>query len=103
MECNTVQDEKCEDETVGYTTTKKCQKWPRQECKLSKKAVTKYTTMTGCNKEPTELCAPAGCGFKEVGWDFVKTFDYFFSFRAQRIAMMRPRLLLGRGLRKNAP
>ena len=66
MECNTVQDEKCEDETVGYTTTKKCQKWPRTECSLSKKAVTKYTTMTGCNKEPTELCAPAGCGFKEV-------------------------------------
>jgi hypothetical protein len=65
VECNTVQDEKCEDETVGYTTTKKCQKWPRQECQLSKKAVTKYTTMTGCNKEPTELCAPAGCGFKE--------------------------------------
>jgi len=65
VECNTVQDEKCEDETVGYTTTKKCQKWPRTECSLSKKAVTKYTTMTGCNKEPTELCAPAGCGFKE--------------------------------------
>merc|ERR1711936_1039087 len=65
VECNTVHDEKCEDETVGYTTTKKCQKWPRQECTLSKKSVTKYTTMTGCNKEPTELCAPAGCGFKE--------------------------------------
>jgi len=65
VECNTVEDEKCEDETVGYTTTKKCQKWPRQECSLSKQAVTKYTTMTGCNKEPTELCAPAGCGFKE--------------------------------------
>ena len=65
VECNTVEDEKCEDETVGYTTTKKCQKWPRQECSLSKKAITKYTTMTGCNKEPTELCAPAGCGFKE--------------------------------------
>ena len=28
--------------------------------------MTKYTTMTGCNKEPTELCAPVGCGFKEV-------------------------------------
>ena len=28
--------------------------------------VTKFTTMTGCNKEPTELCAPAGCGFREV-------------------------------------
>merc|ERR1712045_63594 len=34
-------------------------------CSLSKKTVTKYTTMTGCHKEPTELCAPAGCGYKE--------------------------------------
>ena len=33
--------------------------------------VTKYTTMTGCNKEPTELCAPAGCGFKEVDFLFI--------------------------------
>jgi hypothetical protein len=41
VECNTVQDEKCEGETVGYTITKKCQNWPRQECKLSKKAVNK--------------------------------------------------------------
>ena len=33
---------------------------------LIKLQVTKFTTMTGCNKEPTELCAPAGCGFREV-------------------------------------
>ena len=32
--------------------------------------VTKYTTMTGCNKEPTELCAPVGCGFTEVSYFF---------------------------------
>ena len=61
-----MEDEKCEDVTVGYTTTKQCQKWPRQQCNLEKKTTTKYTTMTGCNKEPTELCAPKGCGFKEV-------------------------------------
>ena len=28
-ECVTVIDEKCEDETVGYTTQTKCHKWPR--------------------------------------------------------------------------
>ena len=26
----------------------------------------KYTPITGCTKEPRELCAPAGCGFKKV-------------------------------------
>merc|ERR1712106_1241496 len=36
--CETVVEEKCEDETSGYTT---------------------------CTKEPKELCAPAGCGFKQ--------------------------------------
>merc|ERR1711922_125338 len=35
VSCETIQDEKCADETAGYT------------------------------KEPRELCAPAGCGFKE--------------------------------------
>ena len=66
VNCETVEDEKCEDVTEGYTTTKRCQKWPRQQCSLEKVVTTKYTTMTGCNKEPTELCAPQGCGFVEV-------------------------------------
>jgi hypothetical protein len=29
VNCNTIQDEKCEQETVGYTTQNKCTKWPR--------------------------------------------------------------------------
>merc|ERR1712037_33669 len=41
VECKTEVEEKCEDNTSGYTT------------------------ITGCTKEPRELCAPAGCGFKE--------------------------------------
>jgi len=65
VECETIQDEKCEDETSGYTTFTKCSKWPREVCDVKKKRVTKYTPITGCTKEPRELCAPAGCGFKE--------------------------------------
>merc|ERR1712055_1184278 len=41
VDCETQIEEKCADNTSGYTTT------------------------TGCSKEPRELCAPAGCGFKE--------------------------------------
>merc|ERR1712156_1202790 len=66
----------CKEETSGYTTKEKCEDWPRQECTVVKKKVTKFTTMTGCNKEPTELCAPAGCGFREGAeecHDVVKT------------------------------
>jgi len=65
VECETVQDEKCEDQTAGYTSFTKCSKWPREVCKTSKKKVKKYSPITGCTKEPRELCAPAGCGFKE--------------------------------------
>ena len=61
---------------------------------LIKLQVTKFTTMTGCNKEPTELCAPAGCGFREVRCLHIilkpKTFvDMFYNFctRELRSAM----------------
>jgi len=74
--CETVVDEKCEDETSGYTTNTKCSKWPREVCSVSKKNVKKYTPITGCTKEPRELCAPAGCGFtqgEEECYDKVQT------------------------------
>merc|ERR1711962_220475 len=65
VECETIQDEKCQDNTSGYTTTTDCSKWPKDVCSVEKKSVKKYTPITGCTKEPRELCAPAGCGFKE--------------------------------------
>lgn len=61
VECKTIQDEKCEDVTQGYTTEKKCTKWPRQECKTEKKQVKKYSPETECKKVPRELCGPSGC------------------------------------------
>jgi len=63
VECETVYEEKCEDETSGYTTNTKCTKWPKEVCSVTKKAVKKFTPITGCTKEPVTLCAPAGCGF----------------------------------------
>ena len=66
VECTTEVEEKCEDETSGYTTNTKCSTWPREVCSVSKKNVKKYKPITGCTKEPRELCAPAGCGFSQV-------------------------------------
>jgi len=65
VDCKTVVEEKCEDETSGYTTNTKCSKWPKEVCNVSKKNVKKFTPITACTKEPREVCAPAGCGFKE--------------------------------------
>jgi len=65
VECQTIQEERCQDETSGYTSFTKCSNWPREVCNVNKNRVTKYTPITKCTKEPRELCAPAGCGFKE--------------------------------------
>merc|ERR1712200_92948 len=60
VSCETVKEEKCFDQTAGYTTFQNCATWPREVCSVNKKAVKKYTPITGCTKEPREVCAPAG-------------------------------------------
>ena len=52
VECRTDIEEKCEDETSGYTTNTKCSKWPKEVCSVSKKPVKKFTPITACTKEP---------------------------------------------------
>jgi len=59
--CETVQDEKCEDVTQGYTTEQKCTKWPREVCNQETKTVLKYSPETDCKKVPRDLCGPSGC------------------------------------------
>lgn len=61
VECSTVQEEKCEDVTQGYTTEQKCTKWPREVCTKQTKKVLKYSPETDCKKVPRELCGPSGC------------------------------------------
>ncbi|QQP50694.1 Uncharacterized protein FKW44_011798, partial [Caligus rogercresseyi] len=51
VSCETIQEEKCEDVTQGYTTEQKCTKWPKQ----------KYSPVTECKKVPRQLCGPSGC------------------------------------------
>merc|ERR1711973_1040250 len=47
VNCETIQEEKCEDVTQGYTT--------------EKSNVKKYSPETECKKVPKELCGPSGC------------------------------------------
>ena len=61
VDCETIQEEKCEDVTQGYTTEKKCTKWPKQVCTNQKKQVKKYSPETECKKVPRQLCGPSGC------------------------------------------
>merc|ERR1711962_1720159 len=62
VSCQTVIEEKCEDETSGYTTDTKCSKWPKEVCSVAKTPVTKFTPITRCDKVPVEICGPSGCG-----------------------------------------
>jgi len=64
VNCKTIQEEKCEDVTNGYTTEKKCTKWPKQVCTSEKKNVKKYSPETECKKVAKELCGPSGCELK---------------------------------------
>ncbi|QQP50680.1 Uncharacterized protein FKW44_011779 [Caligus rogercresseyi] len=58
VNCETIQEEKCEDVTQGYTTEQKCTKWPKQVCTSEKKNVKKYSPDTKCKKVPRQLCGP---------------------------------------------
>merc|ERR1719370_743661 len=64
VSCETVVEEKCEDETSGYTTNTKCSKWPREVCSVQRTPVKKFTPETRCQKVPVELCGPSGCGVR---------------------------------------
>ena len=62
VNCETIQEEKCEDVTQGYSTERKCTKWPVQKCNnVEKKKVKKYSPETNCKKVPRQLCGPSGC------------------------------------------
>ena len=62
VNCYTIQEEKCEDVTQGYSTEHKCTKWPVQKCDdVEKKNVKKYSPETNCKKVPRQLCGPSGC------------------------------------------
>merc|ERR1712106_1131933 len=63
--CETVEEEKCEDVTDGFKTERKCDTWPKEKCTISNKKVKKYTPHTSCKKVPKEACSPRGCGVKE--------------------------------------
>jgi len=62
--CRTELMTKCRDVTVGYVTKPECDEWPVERCTLERKLVKKFTPETACYKEPRELCAPRGCGFR---------------------------------------
>lgn len=59
--CQTIHDEKCEDVTQGYTTERKCHKWPRVVCNPTKEPVTKRTPHTWCEKKPRQVQVPGKC------------------------------------------
>ena len=53
--CQTVVEERCKENTSGYTNNVECSKWPREECTLFKKQSTKYTPSTSCSKVVKEF------------------------------------------------
>jgi len=64
-ECETVEEEKCEEVAEGYTTRLKCDKWPHEKCTIKRQSVRKYTPDTSCGKVSKQVCGPPGCALVE--------------------------------------
>ena len=50
----------------GFEQKEECDEWPVQKCTLSTANVEKHSPWTECDKVNDTLCAPRGCGHKEV-------------------------------------
>merc|ERR1711971_270748 len=61
VNCETVEEEKCDNVPDGFSTKQVCDKWPVQKCTVNKVKVRKTTPETACREEPRTLCAPRGC------------------------------------------
>lgn len=89
--CQTLVEERCKENTSGYTTNVECSKWPREECTLFKKQSTKYTPSTSCSKIPVELCGPPGCGFKEGPEECHERVKTVVSDKPEEVCSLEPR------------
>merc|ERR1711862_36013 len=67
---------------------------PKEVCSVSKKPVKKYTPITGCTKEPVELCAPAGCGFKQGPESVMIKSKLLFKMLPRKTVTLSPRELV---------
>ena len=62
-ECKTVVEDKCHENSVGYTASQDCSKWHRKVCSIKKQSVRKNTLDTACKKIAVKMCVPTGCGY----------------------------------------
>lgn len=60
-DCRIMMIEKCQDVTLGYSTEKQCDKWPKTVCELNKVTRKRYTPETKCDKTRREICGPEQC------------------------------------------
>ena len=79
--CQTILEEKCEEHTVGYSTEQKCDNWPKEVCSVEKRKVKKTSPKTGCDKIPKLMCAPVGCGVREVILKYRISAYWYYSFQ----------------------
>lgn len=60
-ECETVNETRCDE------AGENCESWPREQCSIVTKAVTKTTPKTGCDKVPKRMCMAKRCHLAEGG------------------------------------
>ena len=90
VECKTVVEEKCEENTSGYTTNTKCSNWPREECTLSKQQKTKFSPLTKCDKVENQRLIQIFCTISRSQWSSV-ALQVAVSRKVQRNVLKEPR------------
>ena len=84
-------EEKCKDNSVGYTTSKECKSWPRQVCSLKKQSVRKVSPDTDCKKIPVVMCGPKGCGFSQGAEECRKKIKTVIFDKPEEVCKLDPR------------
>jgi len=63
--CVIMQVEKCKDVTIGYSTERKCDKWPKQVCNVTTEVSKRVTPDTKCEKKQRQVCGPGPCPMRK--------------------------------------
>ena len=84
-------EEKCKDNSVGYTTAKECKSWPRQVCSLKKQSVRKVSPDTNCKKIAVVMCGPKGCGFSQGAEECRKKIKTVIFDKPEEVCKLDPR------------
>ena len=91
-QCKIVEEDICNENIVGYSTSENCLKVPRKVCTLKTQSVRKVTPDTTCKKIAVEMCGPKGCGYSEGAEECREKVKNVFFDKPKEVCKLDPRV-----------